>query len=247
VYLLGDFEQKVVSQSPNYDTDVNYNNNRSGTDQITGLNTKPYPDGPQYVSLYSERDGFISVESQRMDVEGKSIEVNKRLWHLIEPRDHGAIMHALGYDWPLTIWVGSPVDLVIMDPSGFVLGKDGGDLLGAYYFESDIDGDGTSDPQITVVNPLFGDYFINVFPRAGTSPEDIYTLGLFANGQESILADHLRIQDIPDAPYSFYYQQENNQVVPEPSTVSLLSLGLLALMKMAKTRRKLMGRKEMPV
>lgn len=104
----------------------------------------------------------------------------------------------------LTFLVGSPVELVVTDPTGHVLGKITNQIGdNAFCVEGDFNDDGDLDMQCVIFDALPGKYSIEIIPKAGASPSDTYGLKVILNGTTTVLADNVPIADIPDEPYSF--------------------------------------------
>lgn len=101
----------------------------------------------------------------------------------------------------LTITTHSPVDIVVTDPDGLTISKQLNEIPGATYIETDIDGDGDIDDQVTIPNKKIGDYIIKVLPDSDALPTDMYTLEVSIFGTPIILADNVQISDIPSEPY----------------------------------------------
>ena len=103
----------------------------------------------------------------------------------------------------LTVQALSPVDLVVTDPQGRTISKDASTIPSASYTETDLNDDGDPDDKIIILEPLAGDYSIEVVPEPGADPTDTYTLNVSRGGESTTLAENLQIQDIPVEPYSF--------------------------------------------
>jgi len=117
--------------------------------------------------------------------------------------EHKETKPATRWDWD-RMWGGvvySPVDLIITDPDGLVLSKQGTEIPGATYEEIDIDGDGELDDLFAIPERKTGDYLIRVIPEPSASPTDTYTLGVSAGGVTIILAENVQIADIPSVGY----------------------------------------------
>lgn len=94
-----------------------------------------------------------------------------------------------------------PVDLSVVDPEGLVISKSTNAILEATYTEADLNGDGDPDDQIIIPNRKAGDYQIRVIPEERSFPIDRYTLEVSDGFDTIVLADYVRVGDIPEEPY----------------------------------------------
>jgi hypothetical protein len=95
----------------------------------------------------------------------------------------------------------SPVDLIVTDPEGVVFTKNSSEALGMSYVELDIDGDGSLDDIVAILEPKIGDYLITVIPEPDAVPTDTYTLEVWIDGVTTVLAENAQISSIPTQPY----------------------------------------------
>ena len=107
----------------------------------------------------------------------------------------------------------SPVDLQLTDPEGYVINKQESQITGAAYTEVDINGDGDPDDIILIPNRKLGTYVINVIPEPGASPNDTFTLQVCIGGDCLLIAENVRIADIPDEPYRIEVTEEGIELV----------------------------------
>jgi hypothetical protein len=137
----------------------------------------------------------------------------------------------------LIITVKCPVDISVTDPSGLSITKLSSDINDAIYFESDLNDDNDADDGIVISKPIKGDYLITVVPEADALPTDIFTLTITVNGKSTVLAQDVRIKDIPSTPYIYPYESENQVPVPEfpskllPATMIIGFLGAVLLIQ----------------
>jgi hypothetical protein len=129
-----------------------------------------------------------------------------------------------------TICTGSPIDLIVTDPDGFIITKEIWEIPGVlYYSVYDIDGDGELDDMVTIPIRKLGDYLITVVPEPNALPTDTYSLGFIANGETIVLAENVLISDIPDQPYIIRSTETTIiQIIPavidiDPDTLNLKS------------------------
>jgi len=93
----------------------------------------------------------------------------------------------------------SPVNITVIDDQGHTFNKDTiGDIPGALYLEDEVDENGHVRDRVVLLN---GHYQIIVTPKAGADPNDTYSLVLETDGQQTSLAQDVKIADIPDEPY----------------------------------------------
>ena len=107
-----------------------------------------------------------------------------------------------------------PVDLVITDSSNRLISKSINEIPNAKYTELDSDGDGDLDDEIVIPEPLDGQYRIEIVPEPNASPTDTYTLKVWSNGGNLILANNVQIEDIPDQPYSVELDETGIECTP---------------------------------
>ena len=97
----------------------------------------------------------------------------------------------------------SPVDLEIIDPDGFILDKQRSGIPGAMYEEVDRNEDGHLNDLFAIPEPKAGNYLIQIVPEPNALPTDTYSLEVTSNGQTTVLAKDVQIQDIPMPGYIF--------------------------------------------
>ena len=96
----------------------------------------------------------------------------------------------------------SPIDIIIIDPDGYLISKNLIEIEEtATYLEDDLDGDGDLDDQICITDRKVGNYIISVVPESNALPTDTYSLRAMIDGQTMVLAEDVQIQDIPAEPY----------------------------------------------
>jgi parallel beta-helix repeat protein len=107
----------------------------------------------------------------------------------------------------LVISVHCPVTLKVTGPNNLVLDINSSSLPDAEYLIDDFDGDGYLDNRIFIPNPSEGKYEISVIPNSNALSSNTYTLKLRVNNTETILADNLKISEIPSSPYTYVLAQ----------------------------------------
>jgi hypothetical protein len=125
----------------------------------------------------------------------------------------------------------SPVDLIVTDPEGVVFTKNSSEALGVSYVELDIDGDGSLDDIVAILEPKIGDYLITVVPEPNANLTDIYTIEVWVNGTTTIFGENVQIKNIPMYPYIVRFTETD--VIPiipatadfNPNTLNLKSKG----------------------
>jgi hypothetical protein len=117
-----------------------------------------------------------------------------------------------------------PVDLVIRDPWGRLVNKNESTIPDSSYIETDLDGDGILDDSVVIPQGVLGNYSIEVIPELEVHPSDTYTLNVSYRGGSLCLAENVRVQDIPDDPYEFFFPQQSME-----SGWNLISLPLKSL------------------
>lgn len=103
----------------------------------------------------------------------------------------------------LIVQTRSPVDLRIITPSGLEISKDTNEVEEAVYSEFDFDYDGGNNDRIIIYNPLDGIFSIWVTPDSSAMPTDTYTLEVIFNGDTTVIAKDVRVEDMPSMGYSF--------------------------------------------
>ncbi len=104
----------------------------------------------------------------------------------------------------------SPVDLVLSNPNGRKINKTITQISGSEYLEADIEGDNDIEDYITIENPDYGTYKVEVIPEAQARPTDSFSLILIAQGDTIRLVDHTPIQNIPSNPFVFNYPHQSS-------------------------------------
>lgn len=125
----------------------------------------------------------------------------------------------------------SPVDLIVIDPDGFIVTTETPISPGMCYMVYDIDGDSELDDIVGIPERKMGDYLTTVIPEPDASPSDDYTLEVFANGIAITLAENVQIRNIPSRPYIIRsIETEIIPIIPanidfDPDTLNLKSKG----------------------
>ena len=125
-----------------------------------------------------------------------------------------------GISWYLC----SPADMIVTDPDGLTISKELNEIPGATYTEIDINGDGDPDDVVNIFNRKLGDYLIIVIPEPDASPTDTYALGVSADGVTIVLAENVRMVDIPTEGYTVRSTETDvRQIIPQ-SGLSLIHI-----------------------
>ena len=96
----------------------------------------------------------------------------------------------------------SNVDLIVNTPGGATLNSET-NKINVIYNKWDIDGNGEIDSQLLIAKGESGDYQIQVIPDSTAIETDHYSLLAIENGNPTLLADSVLIQDIPSTPYNY--------------------------------------------
>jgi uncharacterized repeat protein (TIGR02543 family) len=102
-----------------------------------------------------------------------------------------------------SVTLNSPATLVVTNPDGLTVDHDRSDVEGAYYHATDVDGDGHEEQVVFFLAPKPGTYTIEVIPDPNASPDATFSLVATRNGIDEVLADNVKIRDIPKEPYVF--------------------------------------------
>jgi hypothetical protein len=94
-----------------------------------------------------------------------------------------------------------PVDIEVTDPDGLTINSIFSDISDAVYVEEDFNPYYGPSDTIVILDKKPGDYLVRVIPEPGASPEDTFTLEVTADGNTVILAENVRISDIPSQGY----------------------------------------------
>lgn len=114
-----------------------------------------------------------------------------------------------------------PVDLVLTDDSGNVVSKTLNQITGATYTETDLDGDGDLDDQITIPNPSTQGYSITVVPEPGADPNAPVTLVVEDHSVKRILLDNVRVADLPTSPIVLDVDRTPPELTVDPTPAVL--------------------------
>jgi len=131
----------------------------------------------------------------------------------------------------LTIIGNSPVDLIVIDPDGFIVSLENPWEGPMEYQVFDIDGDGELEDIVITGERKIGNYLIQVVPEPDALPADTYSLEVTADGETIVLAENVPISDIPRRPYILRSTEtEIILIIPafvdfDPDTLNLESEG----------------------
>jgi hypothetical protein len=104
-------------------------------------------------------------------------------------------------DKSLVVTATCPVDLVVTSPDGASVSKTRSTIPGATYLEMDLNGDGDPDDQVAIPKAGSENYHVAVVPESGSSPGARYSLVASNAGSLRVLADEVRVSDMPSSPY----------------------------------------------
>lgn len=104
-------------------------------------------------------------------------------------------------DLAAVVKLSSPAVLKLVDPNGLVIDKERSEVKGGYYRVLDTDGDGHEEHLGIILWPKEGQYSVQVIPDPNADPNETYTLEEYKFGEKTVLADNIKIQDIPAEAY----------------------------------------------
>ena len=114
----------------------------------------------------------------------------------------------------------SPVDIEVVAPDGRSIAVDLVEIPGASYMEP-VDDTGHLIATVIIPFPLAGNYTIKVFPKAGVSPTDTYTLEVTQKGRTIVVAQNQQIQNIPTQGYTVTVPKQLASLAPAKLWVGL--------------------------
>ncbi|KKS82680.1 MAG: Cell surface protein [Candidatus Wolfebacteria bacterium GW2011_GWC1_43_10] len=205
--LYGDFQSDAISEAellPGSAMFFDWGKFNESTQTWDGIKDS-YID---HVAMYVGESGGYNVVNARSPDFGIEIAAKEILQQLAGFENFRRIHQA---DVEIEIAAGSPVDLIVTDPDGFVITPNSVILSDEeyirevpgilYYLEMERGSDGS--PIDHVYSPVMknGNYIIGVSPSAGSLPTDTYDLEFRAGGQTIILADDVPISEIPSEKY----------------------------------------------
>ncbi len=95
----------------------------------------------------------------------------------------------------------SPVQVTVTDPNGNKVTKGDINIPGATYLEDYLDPEtGKIYDMISLPN-ITGEYRVDVKPKPGVEASETYSLVVKVGNDETVLAQDVRVDDIPDEPY----------------------------------------------
>jgi len=131
-----------------------------------------------------------------------------------------------------------PVDLLVTDPEGNRESADFSEIFGGAWNELNVDGDPELEEDVQIVSPVRGEYVVTVSAEGGAAPDDTFTILASVDGELTLLASDVRIDEIPAMPYTLQ-MQPCASVVPGVSpwglSVLLLSVVAAAFVMMRRT------------
>jgi hypothetical protein len=158
--------------------------------------------GQSEASIVRGGDGFISTYSQNLgNVTDRTVKAIPRTFnHYDEEGDCIGILMGLGYP-VLSIQAKCPVDLIVTAPSGQYIAKNDIAMFLATYREIEDDNSPTPHKLIEIPFPEEGTYSIEVIPDSDADPNATYSLVVTRGDTVTVLADNVKISDIPQEPY----------------------------------------------
>ena len=121
-------------------------------------------------------------------------------WAFLAPN----ILLAEGETRPLAVEIvaDGPVLLAVTSPAGRRLSELEAGIVGAIHTLFDHDDDGVVEAVVQMVTFETGTYRVDVEPRPGASGRSTFTLHAVVNGRTIVLAENVRLSDIPAEAYA---------------------------------------------
>ncbi|MHA2214421.1 MAG: NosD domain-containing protein [Candidatus Hodarchaeales archaeon] len=113
-----------------------------------------------------------------------------------------------------------PIDLIITDPEGLLISKDANEIPRAFYIEVDLNNDDDIDDIIILSEHKIGNYLVTVIPDPEAAPTDTFTLKVFTGDSTLIIAENVKISEIPDQPYVINSNGTHLTIVQDQSATS---------------------------
>jgi len=101
----------------------------------------------------------------------------------------------------LSIFLFSPVDVVVTDPDGLIVSAETCQIPGAIYAADDFKGDGHIETIVSIPDKKSGDYKVQVIPKPNALSTDTYSLKAQLTEQTVDLANNVQIGNIPTQSY----------------------------------------------
>lgn len=118
----------------------------------------------------------------------------------------------------------SPADVTIRSPSGKMVGKEQRGIWGTNYAEiEDVPGHITT--VVSIPSPEVGEYQIEVIPNTDAAPDAVYSLLVAMDGQGTVLADNVPIEDAPSTPYMVTVDPTVPDVDTTPDIFTFMDVG----------------------
>ncbi len=144
---------------------------------------------------------FLEAESSEFS-RGVSKVVSHRGGVAVDPQDIVFPAWLIPFN-PLKFLALCPVDLSVMAPNGLMVDSAVNQIPGAIYVLDDINEDGSPDKMIALPIEEPGDYVASVRPDQNALPTDVYSLRLWGAGHVTVLAQDVRVDNIPAQGYAF--------------------------------------------
>ncbi len=161
-----------------------------------------YENGDSDGSILDGGDGVVSTYSQNLtNVTNREVQVIERNKNHLEEGDD-CIGMLLGLDYPvLTFRLNCPVDLKVTAPSGQYMAKGDSAMFLATYREIEDANSPTPHKVVEIPFPEDGNYTIEVIANPNADLNATYSLIATRGDTTTVLADNVKIGDIPQEPY----------------------------------------------
>jgi flagellar hook assembly protein FlgD/pimeloyl-ACP methyl ester carboxylesterase len=150
-------------------------------------------------------DGLVPISSANLslaEVTADPVAIYQSdRFHTAQGGDFSSVLCALDSDCT-RFSVRSPVELEVISPSGERQGRTVAEIPGASFVTIEDEGEEHID-QVIVPFPVRGTYRVRLTPKAGALPEDTFTLEIDVGGVRTVLAQDVRVADMPSEGYVY--------------------------------------------